>query len=397
MSNSICRMSKWNKKFDFVRYVFFIIVNLHAFLNKFYTSHHFSSDLLACLKGVKCEVQNPLASTLITTTTIHSIPLLSLLSDHNRYFCYLFVPMDGCYNITQISSYARQVDGIKIYLGPLQHNATAGMEDQLCCSGWKSNGVNGVIHGVILPGNTFSSLKEENCIEGEVSEIYGMTFDSDGNLLNRFKDKTEQSDKLMYPYESTRQGDICNAMFSDGESKTSEALINFETETVVRSLVVSNHSEQMKCRRMNRHSSSTSQELLESYTRAKCKVAVNSNCNFGSRQLFPHNEHNSKVMCNSDRSGDKGNNGRLTVDCIELGANQWHSRRTSLDVIKRKMQVKRNRAAMSKSQYDRVADSHVVYSESSNSPKRPKLKFMSAPGIKDKRKKQLTLTNLFKK
>ena len=302
--------------------------------------------------------------------------------------------MEEWYNTPiQIASYARQVDGIKIYLGPIQHDAFSGTEtddQQLYCGRWTSDEVN----DVILPGNALSGAEEENYIE-EDSEIYGIKFDCDGNPLKRNRIETEQPDKLCFT-KPKRLDDVSNTNSSDGESNMSEAL------TVT---IGCNDSAQITCKEINPQSL-TNHELLESDTGTRNNVDVNSECDFVLRQPSRHNEHalipKAPSTCHNsgplNENKSKSNNRRRTIDNNEPDANLWHSRRTSLDVIKRKMQVKRNRAADAiNAQYNQVVASHDVYSECSNALKRPKLKFMSAPGMKDKRKKQLTLMNMFKK
>lgn len=78
----------------------------------------------------------------------------------------------------------------------------------------------------------------------------------------------------------------------------------------------------------------------------------------------------------------------------------WHSRRTSSDVIKKRTQLKRDKAAASiHKQYKRITSfrSNDEMMESNGVAKRPKLMFMAAPGMKDKKKKQMTLMGMFKK
>jgi hypothetical protein len=77
----------------------------------------------------------------------------------------------------------------------------------------------------------------------------------------------------------------------------------------------------------------------------------------------------------------------------------WHSRRSSLDVIKKRTQLKRDKAAASIHEKCRRITSFRFDDEVENDgvSKRPKLMFMAAPGMRDKKKKQMTLMGMFKK
>jgi hypothetical protein len=271
--------------------------------------------------------------------------------------------MMEAYTLDQIAYYAHQTEGMKLYSGG--SSAKVQQEHAEFGGNWLA------IHHVntILPNNADGYQNAED----ECEEIYGVIFDGDASFVA--EDSSEESEMSQELIEcETDSVDYAKPCLDERERDNVPTEDSAICDDMINESVKQVH---FACAGDHADYQNKSQEINE----------VNSNATL-----------NTKSKMNIKQPAYHANNTKThnQTPSSSCDDSKWHSRRTSLDVIKKRMQVKQNRAAASiHAQYQR--------SKSESAPKnecvvtRPKLKFMAAPGVKDKRKKQLTLMGMFQK
>jgi hypothetical protein len=369
------------------------------------------------------------------------------------------------YTPSEIAAIARQIEGIKIYLGGAESafrsalGHASSQETRAICGNWTADAHN---NNVILSDSGMAAATDDSDDDDE--EIYGVVFYGDCNSIHQDEDAA-----VVDNVKNTQTGEANHS--SDEKSEMSEELIDFD-ETVSVDYAAKPCTDDPRSRSTKRGSDNMQLPSDCGTQRSEELLVFGSEINSVGYDLLPSNDnkndslqHGGNVTNNpplrdghkitsraassredishdhgitstkpansfkSDLTKDTSSNDNDSQDHrnirqqysnnnsvrpIETDDNEklsslrdkespspeiWHSRRSSLDVIKKRTQLKRDKAAASiNKKYRRITsfgfDDEV---ENDGVSKRPKLMFMAAPGMKDKKKKQMTLMGMFKK